>query len=508
MLTKDNIKSIELNKLIVNLNNPRFHKVKTELEAIENIVKNLGDKLLRLAKDIVDHGLNPIDLPLVTPDPEKEGYYIVEEGNRRITALKLLLNPDVIVHHTKIHSRFKQLHQQINPSDFYIIDCVVIENENEINHWIELKHTGENFGAGTVPWNREQLLRFEKERLGKNKAVLQLIDFLKSIGYESHFKNIYTSNLSRLIDDPDVRDFLGLKLENKILYTNIPLEELLKGLNKIVNDLSSGDINVKDIYYKHDRIEYLQKFDESQTPDKSRVFSTYIPLNELISNQLVNGDNSNLLEQGNLFNLESNPNQSKGIIKPGSNITYTNKNDSDKNKFETTSNNLRKGDPKKNHTQSQNRENDTKKPFPLSFLRKTLIPKDVKMKIDIKRINYIYKELQTLNVDEFPNCAAVLFRVFFELSVDAYIKKKNITDCNTNSKLVVKVKRVSEYMENNKILTRDELKPVNTSVSSQDYLGSTNTLNAYVHNSNMQPLSKDLKTTWDNMEKFIKAIWK
>ncbi|WP_235281595.1 hypothetical protein, partial [Thermoactinomyces daqus] len=106
------------------------------------------------------------------------------------------------------------------------------------------------------------------------------------------------------------------------------------------------------------------------------------------------------------------------------------------------------------------------------------------------------------------NCAAVLFRVFFELSVDAYIKKKNITDCNTNSKLVVKVKRVSEYMENNKILTRDELKPVNTSVSSQDYLGSTNTLNAYVHNSNMQPLSKDLKTTWDNMEKFIKAIWK
>jgi hypothetical protein len=62
-------------------------------------------------------------------------------------------------------------------------------------------------------------------------------------------------------------------------------------------------------------------------------------------------------------------------------------------------------------------------------------------------------------------------------------------------------------MEYKKILTKDELKPVNTAVSSQDYLGSTNTLNAYIHNYNMQPLPTDLKTTWDNMEKFIKAIW-
>jgi hypothetical protein len=64
ILTKDNIKSVELDKLIVNKNNPRFDKVNTELEAIENIVDSLSDKLLRLAKDIVKHGLNPTDLPL------------------------------------------------------------------------------------------------------------------------------------------------------------------------------------------------------------------------------------------------------------------------------------------------------------------------------------------------------------------------------------------------------------------------------------------------------------
>jgi hypothetical protein len=371
---------------------------------------------------------------LVTPDLEREGYYIVEEGNRRITAIKLLLNPDIIVHRTKMHSKFIQLHQRINPSDFYLINCVVCENEDELNHWIELKHTGENFGAGTVPWNREQLLRFEKERLGKNKSVHQLIDFLKSIGYGNRLKTIHTTNLSRLIDDPHVRDFLGLKLKNKILYTNIPLKEILKALNKIVNDLSSGDINVKDIYYKEDRKKYLNKFTQSQTPDKSKVFSTYIPLSELVSNQTF-GDNAHLIEQGDLFNKKSNFNQPKEFTKHTSNHIL-----SHEDKYKITPNNQNEEKHKQSPIQSQIRTN-TIKPFQLSYKRKTLIPKEVKLQIDIKRINCIYKELQTLHVDEFPNCAAVLLRVFLELSVDAYIKKRNITDCNNSSRLVTKVKK-------------------------------------------------------------------
>ena len=42
---------------------------------------------------------------------------------------------------------------------------------------------------------------------------------------------------------------------------------------------------------------------------------------------------------------------------------------------------------------------------------------------------------------------------------------------------------------------------------SKDALFSANTLNAYVHNPDFNPQPLYLKTTWNNMEKFMKVIW-
>ncbi len=48
-----------------------------------------------MAKDIAEHGLNPLELlALITLDDTKAGYY-VSEGNRRICAIKLLNDPEL-----------------------------------------------------------------------------------------------------------------------------------------------------------------------------------------------------------------------------------------------------------------------------------------------------------------------------------------------------------------------------------------------------------------------------
>lgn len=66
----------------------------SEPDCIAWMLEHLGDEIRNLATDIAEHGLSPIDGVLVVPDLDTKGDYTVWEGSRRITALKLLDNPD------------------------------------------------------------------------------------------------------------------------------------------------------------------------------------------------------------------------------------------------------------------------------------------------------------------------------------------------------------------------------------------------------------------------------
>ena len=138
--------------------------------------------------------------------------------------------------------------------------------------------------------------------------------------------------------------------------------------------------------------------------------------------------------------------------------------------------------------------------------RKALIPKEFTVNISKPRVNLIYEELQTLDVDKYRNAVAVLFRVFLELSVKYFIRSKNL---QIQSALHQKIKIVGDYIEKNAILTREELKPVYTATTKENKhsILSTETLNSYIHNSEHIPTSIDLKVLWDSMQKFIKKLW-
>ena len=69
------------------------------------------------------------------------------------------------------------------------------------------------------------------------------------------------------------------------------------------------------------------------------------------------------------------------------------------------------------------------------------------------------------------------------------------------------LQKVADYMKANNFMTPSELKPIRVAYSSKDSLFASDTLHAYVHNPDFAPKSKDLKITWDNFEKFFKAMW-
>ncbi|MEJ5118288.1 hypothetical protein WH158_12790 [Gluconobacter cerinus] len=81
--------NLALSSLIVNPANDRHGELDSEAAAIAHLFATQEGHMRNLAKDIVLKN-EVFEPPLVYPEGDK---YIVADGNRRTTCLKLLMNP-------------------------------------------------------------------------------------------------------------------------------------------------------------------------------------------------------------------------------------------------------------------------------------------------------------------------------------------------------------------------------------------------------------------------------
>ncbi|MCC8408351.1 hypothetical protein LJ707_05380 [Mucilaginibacter sp. UR6-1] len=445
--------AIKLTNLIVSIENPRFEMVTNQRDAIQLMVDDQPEKLIKLAKDILDAGLNPGDPIYVTPNKEDKKRFTVLEGNRRVSILKILNSPDIV--DAKSVSFLKKLKPHVEnfaKKPISNIDCLVFENPADADKWIELKHTGENGGVGTVAWDTTQQARFSKKIKGHNPIALQAIEFLQRSNFTDHklkedLSNLTYTNVERLLTDPDVRDVLGIKYTNKILSSDLQEPELVKGLSKIASDFLYKDYTVNAIRTKNDRKNYIEGFQKTELPDKT--------------------------------------NKSKS---PWQLISSTLKID-DKTAPINTPKSIRS--------------------LPPTSDRKYLIPKNCIIKITDQRVNTIYHELKDLNVADFVNSTAVIFRVFIELSIDAFIASKQgaIKGVKKLTPLKEKIEKVADYLEARNLLTDHELKGIRVSINDAHDILAIDTFNAYVHNRHYSPNEQHLKRSWDVIQVFIEKIW-
>jgi len=449
------IQEIHIDKLLFDVRNPRHDILDSQNQTLREIVLDQKSKLTKLAHDIVDHGMNPSELTIVVPSEDNIGKFTILEGNRRLAALKLLDDPTIAVWgaSSKAIDALKSFSKTYNANPIQTLGCVVFDRREDANHWIELRHTGENEGRGVVGWRAKEKARFN-ERLGKRSPALQIVEFVRknanlSEAERETLKKPNISSIQRLVNDPDVREPLGIDISDGYLTTNLASEEVISGLTKVVMDVSTQRISVDDIRHKSDRRDYISEFTEEDLPD------------------------TNATPVGT-WKLES---QTSPVTPRVSSST--------------------KGAGTVPVTRS----------VPLSTSRKTLIPSSCVLRIkQPPRINKIYRELRALEIDLFENSGAVMFRVFLELSLEEYARKNQIPVKDSES-LVNKLKKVADHLKNAKSMTANELKPIRVACSSKDALFATNTLNAYVHNPDFAPKPIDLKVTWDNFEKFFKAMW-
>src|SRR5687768_1805163 len=231
--------------------------------------------VITMAEDIVNFGTDPMSLPAVVATGDRRQRYLVLEGNRRVLALKALETPSIIAPELTKHQqkRLNEFAHKFAQDPVDEIDCVSFKNEADARHWIELRHTGVNEGAGLAPWEPEGKDRFRARHGGVRNVAGQALDFLRRAGMETRpegrVKGI-TSTLDRLIKSPHVREAIGLRMDNNRLFAEFPADEVLKGLGHITDELRTGRLKTGDIYDADARRDFATSLPASSRPKKSK----------------------------------------------------------------------------------------------------------------------------------------------------------------------------------------------------------------------------------------------
>jgi hypothetical protein len=155
---------IPLVDLLLDVGNPRLaQSAASQQEVALEPARQQGDRIIRLAQDIVDNGLDPTTLTAVVATGDARKRYLVLEGNRRVLALRALETPSLIapVLSPSSNRRLTELSKKYEQNPIDPVPCVLFADEDDAQHWIELRHTGANEGVGLVEWGSEEQDRYE-----------------------------------------------------------------------------------------------------------------------------------------------------------------------------------------------------------------------------------------------------------------------------------------------------------------------------------------------------------
>jgi hypothetical protein len=167
------------------------------------------------------------------------------------------------------------------------------------------------------------------------------------------------TTLDRLLSTPSVRTEIGFHIEKGKLTTELPAEEAIKPLKRIVLDLSEKKVTVTDLKRVKQQEEYIAKMKAADRPDLKAKTGTANPVENI----------------------------TRKDFKP----TPT-----------TTTTKVRVVRP---------------------AARTHLVPKGCKLNVTVPKMAGIYGELATLLLSKHVHAIGVLLRVFLEMSVDEYLVK-------------------------------------------------------------------------------------
>lgn len=448
---------IEVDALLLDEENPRLGSAENQSETLRKLVDLNPNHFRNLMLSIKDNGLDPGDSFYVIEHEEDEGDYIVLDGNRRLSAVQVLHNPallDGAEVDEKVRKRLRKAAEGFNPKNFDTPRCVCFDNRDEANEWIYRRHTGSANGEGRIDWGPLEIARFTNDR-----SVLDLLAFvgrnaeLSDEEWEDKRATIeskQSSNIERLLTSSAGKKHLGLTHdrgdgENTIPMTTRNPDFLMRVVMRIIDDLSTGRVNSRDLNKASDIEAYFEGLPKGLQPD-GRTDRAAKPVSELTVER------------------------AKGKGKS-----------------------QKKGDGKS--TRRKTRQTKGK--------RRTLAPKRVIFaEPSTEKAALVLDEATRVQLANFEISAAFLLRAFLEMTLRTYAKKHKIA-LKDGKGLPKKLQSVGDEVRKHIIAAGDndfsssDLRPFQTQLLTSKSEASIQSLNSFVHSSFAIPTADALRSAWE-----------
>lgn len=438
--------SITVDQLDFDVENPRYDPQKNQIVAFETVINGQRNKLVALMRHIAENGLNPMKRPAVIQN--SQGRYAVVEGNRRLAALRILFKPEVLQGLNISQGSAKALKVIAKGFDgrgFEKMEVVLFDSRDEALPWVELEHTGQNEGAGTVPWDGIQTSRFRKR-----DPALVVLDYsvaqgIAEDGILSERQPFPVTTLRRLVNDPYVRNGMGIDVKLGEVTSTVPHKELAKALRKILKDIGSGDKTVSDLKRKEQRAQYIDELGPRFLPSRKHSLSPW----------------------------RLDPSGSRPVVAPKATGTAKNRKSQEKRRFLIPQ-----------ECTLSIRESRLQKIY--YELRRALIVKETPNAVAV-----LFRVFVELSAD--------LYIAKERLPV------KNAKGRRLDLK--EKITNVADDLVSKSRATRSDMHMIKVAAQNPIDQHSTITFHAFVHNRHAAPIPSELLSMWTRIEPFISAIY-
>lgn len=455
------VKRISISTLLLDTYNPRIRHGQDQKDCIVRILRD-RDNFLSLLKDIAANGLS---IEHIIISKNETGKWIVRDGNRRVTALKLLNRPSLALPDTalvNLITRIQNAHIENIPKK---VNCMTCDDEDTISSFLMRKHTGANAGIGQKAWSAVLISLFNLHAgiTDQNRRAAQLLLWAEENGLQIE-DDFPITTLTRGLN-ADTLEIIGFEIKDECLIPTIPIQKAYAIVERVINDIAHGHINVKrdseegSIFTKENQRKYFRKVRDlfSDMPDTSEQEpkSNQAPT----ENQLQNEPNTNNQLQ-ETFSADKKQRQKKPI-KPAWDR-------------------------------------------PCIFgRRKGSAPDFIIPDSEPKAISVV-AELKGLNPTGTPIATAMMLRYLIELSNAHYRQVNSLRQLDTLHKSIA---NSAEHMKNTGLVSQEQLDVILRYTLSEQSMLHIKTLQAYIHRANFHPNGQAINTFWDEIGCFVLACW-
>lgn len=483
-------KAVSIDLLTLDEKNPRLGFAKDQDAVLARMIA-YGQPFFALAKDIAETGLS-IEHIVVHKDGNK---YKVRDGNRRISALKLLNRPHLCPDKAS-RDRFTKLAKTAEDNGNLIgkVDCMVGSSEEAINAYIWRAHTGENGGLGRKNWEslQQEFYQISIGEKGPYWKAAKLMLWADENDLEVP-DNFSITTLGRFFSAAKNIKLLGFEFDDEDnIYPAVPLFTAVVIVKKIIGDIESGYIHVKrgdtpgtislmgaanrDLYI--DAIRHEMKLDSVDVVDPvpGGKGAGASPATPQASGQ-PGGNGSNVDAAGG--KPEAGPAQAGTPGTEGANV---------------------KGG--KNGTTPAIHSSLRKK-----YVTRALHP--LEMPTNEQKVRDIYKELQT--VEKCPIAGMMLVRAFVESTFRTFVRRNELMEEGRIDGASIKdmLKFIRKRLVEDGVLVEGKGSDLfhKVELMEQNSIVTIPTMQKFIHSDIFNPKDADVIKTWDEFYHFLRLLW-